>query len=98
MSKEQKLNASEKLELLLKKQTETDQKILILADEIDKLSKRLFQAESKLSATIKASTSEDAVNSIILESNTKELKNVVEQAVELGALVSSEIINTINSL
>ena len=91
---QQKLTAAQRIEALEGMNMAANQNIRVLAGEIDNLRQTMGALARRLNAAIKVgengSLSNDAVNGLLVEENTQELKGKVDYLVGQGVLKQSE--------
>ena len=96
-----KLNASQKLENLEQVAIGMEQKMQILAQEIDKLGTIVQGLAKRINAAISAgengNLSNDGVNSIIIDQNVAELKEKIDFLVKQGVIVVTDEVIKENS-
>ena len=92
---EKKLTASQRIEKIEKNAKMYDQNFQTLAQEIDTLRQTMSALARRLNATVKAgengSISDDAVNSLLVEENTSELKGKVDFLIKQGVLSTPKL-------
>lgn len=88
--KTQKLTAAQRIEMLERLVLQYSQRFNILADEIDRLRATVQSLSNRVTATITATDSEDAVKQIQVQKNTEELEGKVKFLTDRGVLVKND--------
>lgn len=77
-------------ESMLKLQKQNDERMGVIADEIDKLYKTVSDTRKRVDATMEATDSKDEVAKKLVAIQVREMEEKINRLVELGALVESE--------
>jgi len=90
VEKVKKITATKRLEALEEAVLGFQQRFLILADEIDKLSAGLMATTKTIDGLLEATKTREAVNDIIVNENIKEMEQKVKLFQEQGILIKEE--------
>jgi len=90
VEKVKKITATKRLEALEEAVLGFQQRFLILADEIDKLSAGLMATTKTIDGLLEATKTREAVNDIIVNENIKEMEQKVKALEEQGVLIKEE--------
>lgn len=90
VEKVKKITATKRLEALEELVLGFQQRFMILADEIDKISSGLLATTKTIDGLLEATKTREAVNDIVVNGHVKEMENKVSMLVEQGLLIKQE--------